>query len=114
MIKEMKTLGELNSFKLVPKPRGVNVLQSTWAFKNKRYPDGALKKYKTRFCVRGDQQIEGVNFFDTYASVVAWITVGILLVLSLVLNLHTQQVDYTNTFYQAPLDQTGYVELPQG
>ena len=31
-----------------------NVLPSTWALKRKRYPDGRIRKYKARFCVRGD------------------------------------------------------------
>ena len=57
---------------------------------------------------------KGIDVFETYAPVVSWITVRILLVLSLVLNLSTQQVDYTNAFCQAPLEQTVYVELPKG
>ena len=55
MIKELKSLRDLGSFKMVSRPRGANILASTWAFKKKRFPDGALKKYKARFCVRGDQ-----------------------------------------------------------
>ena len=114
MVKELKSLADLGSFEMVARPRGENVLQSTWAFKRKRYPDGALKKYKARFCVRGDQQIEGVDVFDTYAPVVSWITVRLLLVLSIIFTMQTQQVDYTNAFCQAPLDQTVFVELPNG
>jgi hypothetical protein len=114
MVKELKSLRDLGSFKMVSRPRGANVLQSTWAFRKKRYPDGHLKKFKARFCVRGDQQVDGVDVFETYAPVVSWITVRILLVLSLVLGLATQQVDYTNAFCQAPLDQTVFVELPKG
>ena len=64
MIKELKSLRDLGSFKMVPRQRGSTVLQSTWAFKKKRYPDGELKKYKARFCVRGDQQIEGLDVFE--------------------------------------------------
>ena len=64
----------------------------------KQYPDGSLKKYKDCFCVRGNQQIEGVDVFDTYAPVVSWITVQVLLVISLVLGLQMQHVDYTNAF----------------
>ncbi len=41
---------------------------STWAFKCKRYPDGLIKKLKARFCARGDKQLEGIDFFDTYAN----------------------------------------------
>eukprot|EP00957_Ditylum_brightwellii_P102484 7811548-Ditylum_brightwellii.AAC.1 len=32
------------------------VIESTWAFKVKRYPDGTVKKHKAQLCVRGDQQ----------------------------------------------------------
>ena len=53
-MKELKSLRDLESFKMVDKPRGGNVLQSTWTFKRKRYPDGELKKYKARFCVHNE------------------------------------------------------------
>ncbi len=29
-----------------------NVIQLTWAFKCKRFPDGLIKKFKARFCSR--------------------------------------------------------------
>ena len=53
--------------------------------------------------------------FDTHTSVVSWITVRLLLVISLVVfGLSTQQVGYTNVFCQAPLDHTIFVKLPNG
>jgi Reverse transcriptase (RNA-dependent DNA polymerase) len=53
----------------------------------------------------GDKQIEGVDFFDTYAPVVAWSTVRLLIVFSVTLGLVTKQVDYTQVFVQADLDE---------
>jgi hypothetical protein len=47
-----------------------HVIASTWTFKCKRYPDGLIKKFKARFCARGDQQLEEINLFVTYAPVV--------------------------------------------
>ena len=32
MIKELKSLRDLGSFKMVSRPRGANILASTWAF----------------------------------------------------------------------------------
>ena len=49
MVQELKSWRDLGSFKMVSRPRGANILMSTWAFKKKRYPDGALKKFKARF-----------------------------------------------------------------
>ena len=71
VIKELKSLRDLGSFKMMPRPRGSNKLQSTWAFRKKRYPDGQIKSYKARFCVRGDQKIEGIDVFETYTPVVS-------------------------------------------
>jgi len=60
-----------------------------------------------------DQQVKGVDFFETYAPVVAWSTVHLLMVLSVVLGLWSVQVDYTNTFIQAPISDEIYCEMPQ-
>ncbi len=32
------------------------------------YPDGLIKKFNARLCARGDKQLEGTDFFDTYAN----------------------------------------------
>jgi histone deacetylase 1/2 len=116
MQKEMAQLEEKQPWDVIPLdavPEGANILDSVWAFKRKRFPDGRVRKLKARFCVRGDQQIEGVDFFDTFAPVVAWSTVRLLLILSVILGLATKQVDYTLAFVQADLDDEVYVRMPK-
>jgi hypothetical protein len=49
-------------------------------------------------------QKEGINFWETYASVVSWSTVHLTLVLSLLSGLKSHQVDYVSAYTQAPLD----------
>lgn len=90
------------------------VLKGTWAFKLKRLPDGTPLKFKARYCVRGDLQKEGVDYFETYAPVVQWSTVRLLLTLILSNNWTTKQVDYTNAFAQAELNENVYIEPPKG
>jgi hypothetical protein len=51
-----------------------HVIPSTRIFKCKRYPDGRIMTFKARFCARGDKQLEGIDFFKTYALVVHWTT----------------------------------------
>ena len=50
-------------------------------------------------------KIEGVDYFDTFAPVVNWTTVRLMLILSVILGLETKQVDYTAAFVHAPIDQ---------
>jgi len=126
---EVNTLEGMDTWDVVDRESWMNVLPSTWAFKVKRFPSGLIKRLKARFCARGDKQIEGVDFFDTFAPVVSWTTVRLMLVLSAILNLRTIQADYTAAFVHAPIDrdpnydsltpeqqrrQGVYVEMPRG
>eukprot|EP00957_Ditylum_brightwellii_P140797 10724894-Ditylum_brightwellii.AAC.1 len=79
------------------------VIESTWAFKVKRYPDGTVKKHKARLCVCGDQQVEDVDYFETYSPVVSWTMVRMIMTLAVNLGLKSRQVDYTDAFVQASL-----------
>ncbi len=59
------------------------IIASTWAFKCKCYPDGLIKKFKARFCARGNQQLEGIDFFETYTPVVQWTTIRLMFILEI-------------------------------
>ena len=68
---ELKTqTKDFDCWSLVDRTPDMHVLPCTWAFKIKRYPDGSVKKFKARFCARGDCQKEGVDYFETWAPVV--------------------------------------------
>jgi hypothetical protein len=111
MLKEIKTLTDIECWEVVKRVPGSNVLPSTWPFNMKRYPDESLSKYKARFSVGGHRQVEGVDFFETFAPVVNWTTVRLPLILSQVLNLSSKQNDYTAAFIHAPIADTVYVEM---
>ena len=86
MSDEIKELEEHGTWKLVKRsnvPQGSKVLPSTWVLRAKRYPDGRLQQHKARFCVRGDRQVEGIDYTDKYSPVVAWSTVRMLLTISI-------------------------------
>ena len=97
----------------VPNP-GKNVLPSTWAFKIKCYPDGWVKKFKARFCARGDRQQEGIDYFKTWAPVVQWSTVRIVMILAAKLKLILVQCNITATFIHGRVTETIYVHHQGG
>ena len=84
---EIFTLESIDAWEVVDRVDDMNVINSTWAFKCKRYPDGLIKKFKARFCARGDRQLEGIDFFETYAPVVQWRTIRLMFVLEVLLSL---------------------------
>jgi hypothetical protein len=66
--------------------------------------NGMIRKLKARFCARGDNQMEGVDLFETFSPVCNWKTVRIMLLISLIYDFATLQVDYTAAFTQSDID----------
>ncbi len=67
---ENETLEKMNAWDVVECTPDMNMIPSIWAFKFTCFPDGIITKFKAQFCVRVDCQIEGVNYFKTYAHAV--------------------------------------------
>jgi hypothetical protein len=90
-------------------------LKAVWAMKQKCLPGtGAILKYKARLNAHSGQQEEGVNYWDTYAPVVHWMSVRLMLILTLVEGLQSRSIDFTLAYSQADLDVDIFLELPHG
>lgn len=89
-------------------------IKAIWSFKRKRRPDGSLLKHKARLCAHGGMQIHGVNYWDTYAPVVNWLSIRMMLTPSVIHQLYTTSIDFTLAFPQADADVDIYMELPLG
>ena len=59
-------------------------------------------------------QTFGVNYWETYAPTVNWISIRFLLVVAQALQLHTHAIDFTLAFPKADLEVPVYMELPAG
>ena len=117
MKKETETHERRNHWDVVKRsqvPVHVKTIQAIWSFKRKRFPDGLLNKYKARLCAHGGMQQWGVNYWETYAPVVNWVSVRFLLILSEIVGLNNRAIDFVLAFPQAKLDVPVYMELPIG
>ena len=106
----------MRAWDVVERDGSMNILPGTWAFKCKQFPDGLVKKFKARFCARGDRQKEGIDFDETYAPVAQWSTVHIMLILECLLGLKSKQGDILCVFLHAELEpqERIYVDMPRG
>jgi hypothetical protein len=95
-------------------PKEMKTIMAIWSFKRKRLPDGTLNKHKARLCAHGGMQQWGVNYWETYAPVVNWISVRFLLVVGQLLGLETKALDFVLAFPQADLDTPVFMEIPVG
>ena len=117
MIKEIDDHQSRGHWELVERvhlPKGAKTILSVWAFKRKRLPDGTILKHKARLNAHGGMQRWGVDYYETYAPVVNWISVRIILALSLIHKLESKSIDFVLAFPQADLERDVFMELPYG
>ena len=116
MIKELEDFQRNKFWKLVKRSEigDSHTIKAIWSFKRKRRPDGSLLKHKARLCAHGGMQIHGENYWDTYAPVVQWISIRMMLTISVIHDLYTTSIDFTLAFPQAETDVQIFMEIPLG
>ena len=70
--KELKVMRDRNVWEEIDPPPDVCTIRTCWTFANKYDSDGNLTSCKACLITKGFTQIPGVDFFETYASVVCY------------------------------------------
>jgi hypothetical protein len=96
-------------------PEGADVVPSVWSMRRKRdITTNEIKKYKARLNLHGGKQVFGMNYYETYAPVVTWFAIRLLIVIGIIFGWALCQVDFVMAYPQAPIECDMYMELPQG
>ena len=94
--------------------QGEEIVPTTWAFRKNRHPSGEVHQFQARMCVRADLQCKKYSNNKTFAPVVEWATIRMLLSLSIVKGWCTASIDFKNAFAQATLPKPIFLDLPPG
>ena len=95
-------------------PPNTNVIPVKWVFKIKTDENGAIAKYKARITPKGFRQKHGVDFFEVFANTGKYKSLRVLLSLAARFDMELRQLDVPQAFTQADLDETVYMEMPEG
>ena len=95
---ETVTLIEMDTFSVISRTSKIKVISSVWAF-------------KVKFSL---MDFSGLDYFKTFSPAIQeWLTVCLILVMTILLGLENQHIDSTPAFVQAPIDTDVYVEMPR-
>jgi hypothetical protein len=117
MDKEMAGCEEMQVWDLAPRatlPQGQVVVPCKWVYKIKTDELGKVTGFKARITPKGFKQIEGVNFFETFAMTGKYKTLRAGLSLTAAWNHELDQMDVPQAFLNADVDEEVYMELPEG
>ncbi|CAL8168757.1 unnamed protein product [Prunus armeniaca] len=100
---ELTALQQTHTWTLVPPHSAQNLVGSKWVFGIKQHPDGSIEWYKARLVAKGFNQLEGIDYTETFSPVAKPITIRILLSIAVQNDWHISQLDVTNAFLHGHL-----------
>jgi hypothetical protein len=95
-------------------PPKAKLLNAIWSYRRKCSPSGEFRKHKARICTDGSKQQYGIDYWETYAPVVSWSSVRLLLTMAHIHKWKSCQIDFTQAFTQPPIKEDVYMKIPQG
>ncbi|RYC77496.1 hypothetical protein BFJ63_vAg19630 [Fusarium oxysporum f. sp. narcissi] len=114
MTAEMDSIKENGVYTLANLPPDRKALRGKWVFKLKRGANEEILRFKARYMVRGFEQQEGIDYNETFASVVKPMTYKAIFAIAAALDLELEQMDIKTAFLYGEIDEEIYVEQPEG
>ncbi|KAI0991801.1 hypothetical protein K3495_g16386, partial [Podosphaera aphanis] len=117
ILDELKSLEENETFEIIEgdfhSDNGRKLMSSRWVLRNKLNADGTIARRKARIVGKGFEQQHGIDYFETFASVVRYATLRAMISYSAVHNLELDHLDINTAFLNPTLKETNYMKIPE-
>ncbi|EPS73343.1 hypothetical protein M569_01413 [Genlisea aurea] len=114
MEEELAALHHNETWLLVPRDEASHTIGCKWVFKTKLRPDGSLDRLKARLVAKGYNQIDGVDYTETFSPVIRPGTIRLVLSIALTRNWDIRQLDVKNAFLHGKISEDIFMEQPPG
>jgi len=85
-----------------------------WVFVQKRNENNVVVRYKARLVAQGFSQRPGIDYDETYSTVMSGITFRYLISMAAGMNLKIQLMDVVTVYLYGSLDTDIYMKVPDG
>ena len=115
MKEEKVSLDKNHTWDIVERPLRQKVIGSKWIHKLKEgIPGVEDPRYKSRLVAKGFTQVEGVDYNEIFAPVVKHVSIRIIMSYVVNVDAELEQMDVKTAFLHGNLDETIYMEQPEG
>ena len=114
MAEEMQTLEENHTWTIEELPAEKKPINCKWVYRVKYKSDGSIERYKARLIVRGDHQVKGFDFHETFAPVAKMTSVRVFLLVIVAKGWDLHQMGVNNAFLHGDMKKEVYMKIPSG
>lgn len=111
---EYDSLVRNDVFDLVPLPNRKKLIQNRWVFSIKRDRKGNILRHKGRLVAKGFTQRKGIDYNQTFAPVVRFESLRMLLALAAHDRMDMTQFDVKTAFLNGTIEEEIYMSQPEG
>ncbi|CAH9078510.1 unnamed protein product [Cuscuta europaea] len=112
MLTEMEALHSSGTWEVVSHPPSKSVVGFRWIYTVKVGPHGQVDRFKAHLVAKGYTQIYGLDYTDTFSSVVKIASIRLILFMAAMSHWPLFQLDIKNAFLHGNLDEEVYMEQP--
>ena len=114
IVSEYNSLTKNVTWDLVSLPPERQAITGKWCFKLKTDATGAVIRKKARYVARGFSQKDGIDYDETFAPVISFTSLRVLLSLAAEFNMELAQVDIDTAYLYGDIDKELYLAQPEG
>jgi hypothetical protein len=111
---ELKSMRLRGVFRAAKLPTGQRAIDTKWVFKIKRNADGTIDKYKARLVAKGFKQKYGIDYTETFAPVVKYVTLRMVIGLAKLFGWPIDQLDVVTAFLYGQMKELVFILIPEG
>lgn len=113
MLEELNSFEENNTWELTDVPEQGTIVECKWVYKIKCDSENR-KTYRARLVAKGFSQKEGIDYTETFAPVVRFSTLRLLIALAVKLGMSISHLDVKTAFLNGFLEENVYMCQPEG
>lgn len=113
---EFRPLEENETWTFVPEkyvPSGKKIIGCKWVFRMKTNPEGG-HGFKARLVIKGYEQVEGLDFGETFAPVAKHVSFRMMIALAASEGWSVDHMEVVTAFLNPEIDEEVYMEIPEG